>query len=308
MIACRTSVSKSFLAVAVVLGGACGSEGTDEEADGGASASDAASQDARVDAARLVDASIDGGGLDAGSSRAYRVCDPYLPLSCGSDEKCQVVFDPVPGEPADLYFGCVPSSTGAVEVGLPCSNAVPLPDPPGGDAITHSCAGASLCIGTPFLSCRPLCGREALGCERTGELCLFVIESPATAACLPVDTCDAYSQSGCDAGEGCYLRNNAFGDWLTDCVTTQIPPDEGEPLAEGAPCNAFNSCQAGTGCHQAVSEAGVFEGELRCRRYCDASGSPNPCSGGAVCRALPLAAGSQSQTSGEPGVCQFEER
>lgn len=291
-----------LLCISILVATACGGDSSEGDAslnDGGSS--DGAAGDAANDAA-FGDGG-DAGQGDASLPRAFSVCDPYAPLACELSEKCQVVLDPLVGSGVDLYFGCVPRSTGEVGARLPCASSISLPSPPASDEVTHSCDEGALCVQDGLLTCRPLCGREGLSCMRSSELCVFVTRNPDVAACLTASDCDPVAQEDCAAGEGCYLRQNGVGDWIGDCAATVNDPVSGAPLEEGDSCTFFDQCEAGTGCLPGLDGAGDFVGASLCRRYCDAGAASDPCVGAPTCRALPLTSGAVFHTPQAPGAC-----
>ena len=243
--------------------------GDDDGAAGDADVADGGPGDAgaQADAGGGADAGTsdgggsDGSGVDAGPLRVVPTCDPYAPV-CATDEKCSIVVDPRPMMMSDVFFGCVPDSTGTVAAGLSCNQSVPLPETD--DAATHSCASGTLCIGDPLRSCRSLCGTPDLECDRNAEYCGAV--GLGAGVCFAADRCDPLAQTGCDAGDACRIIFNTFGDLTDSCFPLR---DDPPPLPVGTACTLDDDCGAGLACSGTLDGMGGFNmGDEACRELC----------------------------------------
>ena len=279
---------------------ACGDD-SDPATDGGIAVDGGRGTDAGTtpDAGPRPEGGTDSGVgvVDAGPPRALVECDPYAP-GCAGGEKCSIVIDPDPVRMVtDVYFGCVPESTGVVSVGLSCDQSVDVPGTD--DIVTHSCAEGGLCIPDPFRLCRALCGTPDLECERATEYCGGI--GLGAGVCFTADACDALAQTGCAAGEACRLILNTFGDLTTSCFELRVDP---APLPVGASCVADDDCEATLACSGTLDGMGGFNmGDEACRELCDVDAVVDTCAAGTACSAIPLDPMAMVLTATTVGLC-----
>lgn len=201
--------------------------------------------DAQVDARPGVDASL--------TCNAQDLLDQFL---CGAGRKCT------------LTNGT--STVGCAEAGGTPGYASCAGTFPDDCEVGHLCSDVA---GT--YQCLPFCEQPGSFCEggRCGDQALVSSGGVSVYLCEPADTCDPVTadpaQSGCDAGEACYVA--AVGDGLTFC------DPEGTSLVE-EPCLDDYSCEQGYACFGPP-------GDGECRKVCHA-GVDSDCPGTETCGPL----------------------
>jgi hypothetical protein len=183
-------------------------------------------------------------------------CDPEED-TCPEGTTCQedpsigqtICTDGSPLQPAGRC--AVPRSNGAA--GDPCGSGLHESDDPE--------------LATAYLDCG-----EGLSCDRARGVCAsyccadadcqvdefcYLNQDPARGIglCRACQGCEVAPNSGCGAGEGCFL--------VSGCATCEATPVT--PLPEGSVCDAFNACGAGGVC---VDTTADDEANFFCRRLC----------------------------------------
>lgn len=188
-----------------------------------------------------------GGDINAGCGKNApdgALCNPYCQNGCSADQNCTFQGG---------SFGC----------GLPGAGGI-------GDGCTNSsnCATGLACISLTGDPAGPLCRQFCIDeseCPEGRACDLNVTFSGGAAASFCGDIsvgCNAFDQSTCGDGQGCYLNNNA-----TKCF-------EAGTLKEGEACIDLgpNSCEAGLQClivcTPVCSFIDVNGDEPKCTEFC----------------------------------------
>jgi hypothetical protein len=276
----RLSWTLSFVLMAT-MASACPDDPPTDGAgmDSGTEDGSVSASEAGIDAASAFDA-----GTDAGP--AAQACDPFgtTGTPCDTGNKCSLVR--INGGDDGFYFGCVPIPTvGLKAETAPCS-ATQLdatPEEAGDDHVSDNCDVGLVCLplDSTGWKCHRMCLGDAVSCG-SGGICEFVNlgeDNPDIGACSASSGCDVVSQTGCDSGEGCYVRTTTEGELTGDCATVVLP--EGETGEPGSPCDFINNCIPGTMCSQPTLDDGGA-GASVCQELCGnpvGDGGPLPDSG-----------------------------
>lgn len=98
--------------------------------------------------------------------------------------------------------------------------------------------------------------------------------------CATPSNCDAVANTGCGAGEACYVTNPTDG--TTDCAPMcgdgSCGADEG---AIGTACASTNGCVAGATC-LSFDQGATYA----CIQHCDSTVEPTTCAAGSSCQAI----------------------
>jgi hypothetical protein len=217
------STSLLFLAV---LAAACGDDsrpGTDS----GTVMIDGARPDAPVgDSGPRPDGPRTDGPVGPGMCGGA-VCDLLTGGGCMTGQACQLVVSMPGGMPSGM---CVPSGTAGD--GMPCMGATDCQE---GFACVIPDGGT---MGTCQHYCCPMAAGADTACP-TGQSCATTFASTDVGFCSFPDDCDPLMQTGCGAGDACYL--GAGGTYR--CATPAA--DAG---GTGHPCTYVNDCLARHAC------------------------------------------------------------
>jgi hypothetical protein len=191
---------------------------------------------------------------DTGTGDA--ACDPFAsPTGCAKGEKCAIVLSLV-GDPPRL--DCVPD--GDKLVGEACNYLRDAPDR------YDDCAEGGFCyddLGTRV--CEKMCW-ETGGCDDVGvaAYCAFFTDLTEVGRCRPDEGCNSCLQTGCPAGEGCYVVGDGTN-YIHTCTTQSFENEDGSAYeyegTPGDPCYWVNNCAPGYQCRS-------IGGEALCRTYC----------------------------------------
>ncbi len=207
----------------------------------------------------------DGGGDARVSPDAAVSCQPddlLLQQTCGSGQKCTLVD-------SQSHVGCAPA--GFTSAYSACSNTRTCSSP---DRCADDCSLWSLCSDAAepgSFVCLPFC--EELGAPCLNGKCTYSVALAGGGnayLCAPADGCDPVTNSGCGAGEDCYLDRTGGG--LTFCVSGA------GSLPAGSLCTDDYACQPGMTCFGPV-------GSGTCYPLCHA-GNDTEC-GAVLCTEIP---------------------
>jgi hypothetical protein len=237
------------------VGWGCGSDSTPSDA-GGLDAPFTPSDSGPRPDAPGTDAGprVDSG--PAGDCRSGGECDVIDQTSCAVDA----------GAPRGCYYA---SPAAGAPPTTSCEVAGTLGD---GEAceFANDCRPGFVCSGDV---CRAwCCNGDASSCP-TGQTCTELPDSNI-GVCRGSDACTLVApQTGCDAGEGCYLFDN---DGSLAC-------SEAGPLAEGAACGdmSFDSCLPGMGCFGRMDAGGATV--FSCAKFCRIASGTADCPGERMC-------------------------
>jgi hypothetical protein len=201
---------------------------------------------------------------DAGQADAPGgACDPYAASPCGAGLKCTVLQTST-----SVGFGC--GSKGSKAEGASCTQLVAGMMQTGDD-----CADGMACFalqGETTPTCRQLCKSDGSGtaCPDMAMCTLRITDLPAASFCRATPTCQLLQQTGCPAGQGCYL------------IPTGGVCAPAGTAAPGAACAAANDCVPGATCVVVMGTAG------KCVSLCSTAPGGTPgCAatgtGGATC-------------------------
>lgn len=206
-----------------------------------------------------------GGGFVQADAVGESMCDIWMPMDCGEDEKCMPYSSM--GETWDA-LKCVPLDENPKELGDECLA------PEGPDGGTDDCGQGLFCyyvdaetnVGTCIAFCTgspstPTCGPNSI---------CTVVNDGVLVLCRP--SCDPIVQDCEPAGSACY---QATGTGSFTCIADK----SGDTGTYGDPCQYISSCDAGLACATAASVPGCDSGSC-CTPFCDLSG-PNNCPGAA---------------------------
>jgi hypothetical protein len=234
-----------------------------------------------------VDASTDAGGNfiprpDAmvATTDPIRMCSRFDPNSCPSGQVCDFIARLFPGEDGlTPYNGCV-QKTRERGLGDPCDPDFTTTAPYQTEGLTDlvfrdQCGDGLICGADPKVrggtSCQPICSG---GLTEAPVLCAdpksFCVGSEFQEFCLPSDGCDVTYQTGCKAGQACYLRpKDDLSGFLSVCFTPAATL-----VADGAPCEAYNACKPGSSCNGPLRLPldQWQQKDLLCRPSCTAEG------------------------------------
>ncbi len=286
-------------AALVVLVGlvGCGGNGgtktpTDAGTDSGSTPVDAGHDSGMgpVDSGPPVDA-----GYDAGAAPS---CDPYAAGSCPDGQKCSVVigFDSTGTTVTDIAFNCV-AAIMPRDQGVTCSrNADATPDDTTDMKITDNCRQGLFCWPDPvrgFPTCQQLCSEMADDCA-TSSYCAGLNNTPPFGICTPASGCDPVRQTGCDAGQGCYVVTGTNGDVLGACLDVALP--DGGTGMPGEACMYSTDCRPGTQCFRDFYPDGGASMATSCHQICAAGpgGDAGVADGGAMDGGTPMDGGGVS--------------
>jgi hypothetical protein len=212
-----------------------------------------------------------------------RECDRFGPSPCPAGLTCDVLARLYAGDTGlTPYTGCVEP---ARERGLgdPCdadfTTTTPYQIEGLSDLVFRDPCGPNLvCAADPkargATSCQPSCATGRFGdnsslCEDKGSFCVGG-NQPYFEYCHPSDGCDVTAQTGCPAGQGCYLRLSDDG---AGVLSVCFPPAS-PATADGAPCDAYNACRPGSSCNGPIGKAPSTwaMADYVCRPSCAANG------------------------------------
>jgi hypothetical protein len=253
---------------------------------------DDASSTNKADAS--TDAAVEAGGnfipkRDAAvvPTDPIRECDRFDPRgSCPAGLTCEVlvrVFADMPTAPA-IYTGCVKPARER-GVGDPCDPDFTTTTPYQTEGLTdlvfrEQCGPNLICATDPkargATSCQPACATGRFGdspslCADKASLCGG--GDPFFEFCRPSDGCDVTAQTGCPAGQNCYLGTTDDG---TGFISLCFPPaPAAATLADGTACMAYNVCRPGSSCNGPLSKAPSqwAQADYICRPSCTATGT-----------------------------------
>lgn len=285
----RRSLERAWIGLAVVLTGACAAPAGTQDA----AATDAPAQ-VDATAADVQDASAEAG---VGS---LTPCDPFATSACPTGEVCSLVSSTTSDQMLCIRVAA-PRTAGqtctVVAVEGPRSN----PTRSG-----TNCATGLLCVrsaGETQSRCEGLCTSRHTGCPG-GQVCLQLLDDAGgnngAAGVCRTETpaaCDPVTQTGCGAGQGCYLLylvGSAPQPWCAG------PPAAADAIGENERCTN-GGCGLGFTCAPNASQDGGLAGRA-CRRFCDpsADAGANGCSPSTpTCTLLPTTA-----TTRPVGVCR----
>jgi len=225
---------------------------------------------------------MDGGRRDAGSRDAGPIateCDPYTPGSCPDGQKCSVVLHGAGTMTATIAFECVnsparPRGDGVIcpRFGIDANDGTSAVT--GDTDLTDDCQQGLFCFDDAtgrFNRCQPLCGADGITCPDR-NFCLTLNSEPPFGICRRASDCDPVFQTGCRAGQGCYLIGDTGGNLLGTCFDFQ--PEDGGTGAPGDPCMFIDTCQPGSQCFGEIQDGGVGM-DRRCRSFCATGPRPD---------------------------------
>ena len=168
-----------------------------------------------------------GGGMCTGPSGP---CNVFVPSSCGAGMACVMSGSSATSwETVCIMAGagtrgaaCDPTMQGQCAEGFQCSSS--------GRTCERICCATSDCAA--------------------GDFCGLVAGADA-GFCSTPDDCNLITQTGCDAGQGCYPSSGGLS-----CLSAGT-------IGEGGTCMFTNDCMPGFGC------LGPMGGPSACRRWCD---------------------------------------
>lgn len=263
---------RSSLGLLLVVCLACGDDGGDDTPSPDAGSKDAGPVMDSGQGIPKVDAQVN-------KPDPIKACAPTDPAGCGGGETCDLLvrFTADGAEPR-IYTGCVPS-TRERGAGDPCD-----PDPtnntpvrlPGlvDDVYRDECGPGLVCAPSRSVrngfSCQIACSSDpaqAQACSGTNTICF-----PATGFseyCRESEGCDAMKQTGCLAGEACFLV------WSNDerrLLSVCSPPVDMPKPNGDATCNPL-TCNPGSACLGPVHLpiARWTRADVKCRSLCTES-------------------------------------
>lgn len=194
--------------------------------------------------------------VDTGSSMG-RMCGRHIPMG-----QCDVIAQDCPTPTDGCYYGaampgedpttiCAPA--GLATRGMPCT-------------ALNECQEGLFCNGATD-TCTEYCCEGMVSDCSAGDICRSYSDVTWLGECQTPDSCTVVPQSGCDAGEGCYVIDS---DGTLSCETAGM-------VAEGGDCST-GRCMPGMICIN--TGAGM---PAQCRRACRVSMGMADCGGSAMC-------------------------
>jgi hypothetical protein len=205
------------------------------------------------------------GTAGAGGAGGSASCEPSTNAGCAVGTKCTLLQTPT-----GFALGC--GSQGSKAVGATCTQT--------GSGQTQSgddCAAGLACValqGETAPICRQFCTASgATGACPTGMTCsLQINDVPGTSFCRETSSCTLVPQTGCPAGQACYVVPTG---------ATCAPAGRASP---GAACASANDCVPGSTCI-------TTNGASSCASFCSLGGGAPACAatgtGGATCTPPP---------------------
>lgn len=221
----------------------------------------------------------DSGVIEADDPIPY--CSRTDPDGCKDGQTCDLLirFDSET-QKWGYYTGCVAKGTNERAEGDPCD-----PEPTNfpvytAEGVTDQvrrdpCAENLVCVLNTAVRGAGICAKACTSgvdgdipqaCTGADELC--TPGSDIAEYCRKADNCDVTKQTGCTAGEGCYLLpNDDASRWLTVCNTVADAP-----IADGEGCSSFLSCNPGSLCAGPVHTPAMSwdATSIKCRPLCGA--------------------------------------
>ncbi len=173
---------------------------------------------------------MDGGGTDGmvtPGTCGGAMCDLVTGGGCMTGQACQLLAAAAGEMPEGM---CVPSGT--LGDGAACTMATDCQE--GFACVVPAGSGAGTCQHY----CCPMAPGANAACP-TGQSCMTTFQDTDVGYCSFPDDCDPIAQTGCDAGEGCYL---AMGGTFACAVPA------GDAGGTGHPCAFINDCMPGYAC------------------------------------------------------------
>jgi hypothetical protein len=213
-----------------------------------------------------------------------RDCDRFDPSgTCPAGLTCDVLIRVFADTPTELsiYTGCVKPARER-GVGDPCDPDFTTTTPYQTEGLTDlvfrdQCGPNLICAADPkargATSCQPSCVTGRFGdspslCEDVASFCVGA--QAFLEYCRPSDGCDVTAQTGCPAGQKCYLRPTDDGvGFMSLCFPPATPT-----IPDGTACDAYNACRPGSSCNGPLSKAPSqwVQADYICRPSCAANG------------------------------------
>ena len=210
-------------------------------------------------------------------------CDTFA-QDCAPGEKCMPVS--TDGGSSWNATQCRPVAMAPAQVGDPCT----VQD--AGNSGLDDCDVGAMCWGVDPNSLTGTCVALCAGsegdpvCDDPATACV-VDSAGALAACLP--TCTPLDETGCGAGQGCYLVGELFA-----CVPASTMAGQA-----GDECEAINACVPGTMCVGADAVPGCAGAVGCCADLCDVATGMCPAEQSCV----PIFGGMAPPEWNDVGVC-----
>ena len=255
--ACDSETDPPETDAALMDGGGVDSGSRDAGTFDGAARDGEAPRDAGPDAAAPLDASpVDAADVDGGPvsmpCTAMGSCDPFVPTSCPSGQKCAVT-----------------------DTGTEC-RALTMTPPLGSNAACvrdEDCGPTLWCVSfdAAGFTCRPMCPAGSVGfCGPDAACTGSVGTETCVRACRELPArCNIYTQDCADAADMCTLTTHP--ETLENYTGCRL---NGTLTVDMACGGSLGRCERGLIC---IREAGVST----CRQVCGPAGGPPACAAGA---------------------------